>query len=268
MCRIVAQVSISPSSPTALLVEDPYCLLKQSNAQPNRLQEDGWGISWYENGESQSLHSAHPLFQEEERLTQLNRKIRSQIVIAHIRAASNPLALPLERIIRLENTQPFVHPPWIFAHNGTIYPAAKLKAELGGGLAPLKGNNDSELLFALLLRHWNRSFGSMPRAIKGILGDLRRLDPDSFSALNFAASDGKRLYAYCFWNPKRLEEGKRSLGLGTQPFFQMSYFVTPERIVVASEPTSQENHWQWLQRGALLVAWRDQKKLQYEISFP
>lgn len=268
MCRIVAQISGGKRGLRELLVTDSYSLLKLSCAKTGHFQEDGWGIGWYENGRPESVHSTAPIFDEKERVEKIAREVSTHLFIAHIRAASNPLALPWEWIHRLENTQPFIRPPWTFAHNGTLYPMAKLRAELGGGLAPLKGNNDSELLFALLLRHWNRSFGSMPRAIKGILGDLRRLDPDSFSAINFAASDGEKLYAYCLWNPKRLEEGRRSLGLGTQSFFQMSYCVTQKRIIVASEPATQETCWQPLQRGALLVAWRDQEKLRYEISFP
>lgn len=265
MCRIVAQFSLKPTNGLNPLVKDPYSLLRQSDAQSRGLQKDGWGLTWYSNGRPQSVHSTAPIFQEKARFQKVAREIHSSIFIAHIRAASNPLALPWERILRLENTQPFIRPPWTFAHNGTVYIVPELKTLLPGINSLLKGDNDSELLFLLLLYHWKRSFGSMSYAIRSMTETLFRLHPNPFSAINFLASDGERLYAYCQWNPKRNDrEERRSLAFGAQPFFQMNYQIQKDKILVASEPTHREPGWQLLRQGELLVVDREDSKLRYQ----
>jgi predicted glutamine amidotransferase len=262
MCRILAQFSIQPTHGQTPLIDDPYSLFKQSNAKLARLQQDGWGITWYQHNRPNSVHSVSPFFQEQARVKQIAKEMRSNIFIAHIRAASNPLALPREKIVRLENTQPFVRPPWTFAHNGTLYPVSPLRAELGGAIAPLQGNNDSELLFALLLRQYQRSYTSMVCAIRAVVKQLKRFATHPFSSLNFVASDGTKLYAFCLWDPKRTDDERRSLCLGTQHFFQMSYHVSPTKVLVASEPTHSGPAWQVLPNGTLLTVEAKEEKLQ------
>src|SRR3989338_5020158 len=70
-----------------------------------------------------------------------------------------------------------------------------------------------------------------------------------FVGLNFIASDGKSLAAHCLY------EGNKSKSLCGQgrPFFEMCYNVSPDELIVASEPLDRKRVWKRLKRGQILV---------------
>jgi len=61
--------------------------------------------------------------------------------------------LPREKLIGLENTQPFTYKNLIFAHSGLIK-ALEARKKLGKYDDLIKRVNDSEVYFALLIKHW------------------------------------------------------------------------------------------------------------------
>ena len=81
------------------------------------------------------------------------KKSAAKVVIAHIRAASNPLKLPMKKLIAKEHSQPFGWLQFSFAHNGVLNIAAPAREKLLGPFrSRLKGNNDSEIYFWLLMK--------------------------------------------------------------------------------------------------------------------
>ena len=275
MCRILAQLSAKPQTAEPHLTQAPWSLLAQSQAKQNRLQEDGWGIAWYAREKPQCVRSTSALFRQARRFSQAARQAVSHCLIAHARAASNPRGLPKERLLRLENTQPFVQREWIFAHNGTLHLPQEVLSKLGGKALRLQGENDSEVLFQLFLRMAARSYGGGVYAVHQMVESLQqiwRVRGQHYPRLhwiatgvNFVATDGRVLLVFCYWHPKAIDLlESRSLGLGTQAFFQMSYQFQKGRLVIASEPTDQ-SAWHWIPQGHLLVAKIHRGSLDYHI---
>ncbi len=48
MCRLFGQLTASDTPAHEWLLDSDRSLLHQSNASPQRLQADGWGVAWYE----------------------------------------------------------------------------------------------------------------------------------------------------------------------------------------------------------------------------
>ena len=53
----------------------------------------------------------------------------------------------------MAHTQPFSFGRWLFAHNGTLFIPREVREALGPLGRPIKGNNDSEVLFYWLMKH-------------------------------------------------------------------------------------------------------------------
>jgi len=131
---------------------------------------------------------------------------RSRVVLAHVRDASvGPVAE--------ENTHPFVHGRWVFAHNGTVAQylrSDRVRADLEAEIDPqfraaLRGETDSERCFFLVLTRLaartrldqatllevEEAFIEATRTIQR-LADAPSVKP---SSLNFLLSDGRLLAA-------------------------------------------------------------------------
>jgi glutamine amidotransferase len=81
-------------------------------------------------------------------------RIYSRAVIAHVRRAT--VAAP-----SLENTHPFVHGRWLFAHNGTVRNFDQVRERLLPALddlhrSEIRGTTDSGHVFRYLLTLWER----------------------------------------------------------------------------------------------------------------
>jgi glutamine amidotransferase len=108
----------------------------------------GWGVGFYQGGEI--LLKRRPIDDRAElRLTDMTKDIRTDTLIAHVRAAT-------VGTLRTENTHPFRYRQWLFAHTGTIEGFSTLRGRLGDSLPQfllrdVRGDTDSELLFHLFL---------------------------------------------------------------------------------------------------------------------
>src|SRR5579859_2815243 len=123
MCRLFGMLGspVTPAEPW--LISTDRSLLAQSNANPAMLQPDGWGIAWYPATRSprivRGIGGAYEPG-ERERFIATARRSRGPVVIGHLRHASNPMNLPHVRLIGTENSQPFGHASYLFAHNGSV----------------------------------------------------------------------------------------------------------------------------------------------------
>jgi glutamine amidotransferase len=226
MCRLFGQHAPPDLDRCEALCSDHNALRFQSHRHPH-----GWGIGWYQGRRvvvRRGLLPAHA----DQAFVEAARAARSRIVVAHVRDASvGPVAE--------ENTHPFVHGRWLFAHNGTVARyrrSARLRAALEAEIDPplraaLRGETDSErcfLIFLSRLRAHGRLEGATLDEVRAALADttatlVRLADPGAErpSSLNFLVSDG-RLLAAC----RRGRDLHVAAGLGPE-----------HALVVASEPS-------------------------------
>jgi glutamine amidotransferase len=225
MCRLFGQHSHPGLDRCEPLCSAENALRFQSHKHPH-----GWGIGWYERGAVKVRRGLLPAHADGGFL-RAALAARSGIVVAHVRDASvGPVAA--------ENTHPFAHGRWLFAHNGTVARYRKLRrvrAAIEGEIdhdlrAHLAGDTDSERCFYLFLTRL-RAHARLDRAtveavrralaettaIVSRIADARSVPP---SSLNFLVSDG-RILAAC--------RRGRTLQLGTDA-------GPPHAFVVASEP--------------------------------
>ncbi len=260
MCRLLAMISSKPASLYFHLVEAECSLLKQAKAGK---QSDGWGIGYYLNGKPFIVKSPGAAYEEEDLFKNAAREIKSNIIIAHVRKASNPRGLPREKLIGMENTQPFNYSLYLFAHNGTVR-ALKVFDRLESYKSIVKGVNDSEIYFALLIKEWEET-GDPIEALKAVEEELWKVaegPKNPFSSLNAVFSDGERIYAV---NRYVEGHGRKSLCYGDSEIFRMCYMYTGDRLVVSSERTC-DGPWSPLSDGHVLVAEACGDRVEYRIT--
>jgi predicted glutamine amidotransferase len=250
MCRLFGMLALEDSSARDYLVTHPCSLLKQGNADPKRLQKDGWGVARFSDS-GWGLHtSTGAVFREAEDFKRVVGSSRGRVVIAHLRKASNPLKIQNELLIAPENCQPYFSDGWCFAHNGQLNDPKGVMTGLGEYANKLRGRNDSEVLFWLFVKCIKEEKDPV-KAIKKIERNLEKLSSGKpFTAINFIASDGKVLYAYC----KFSKQTKKSVCLGVQGYYQMSYRKVRDKLVVMSERSNTKTGWKDFENGQLLVA--------------
>lgn len=179
MCRMAGYVGTG-SKLRALVDGSPHGLERQSWA-PREMQgavvnADGWGCAWYLRGELEPCvyRSSLPIWADANRFG-LGRTISSSCLMAAVRSATDPLSHALA------NTQPFVHGPLCFLHNGYVKPfresiQRRLRRSLGDeAYACVRGETDSEHYFALVVDEWLRAEPGERRAAVALEGATRRL---------------------------------------------------------------------------------------------
>ncbi len=262
MCRLFAQLSLEPRDGREWLVDAPCSLLGQSSHK-GREQKDGWGVGWFEGSRARVVKSPRAIYMGKEpaAFRAAARRAKSTVVIAHIRAASNPRGLPPARLKGALNTQPFSDGRWIFAHNGTLSIPDEVQARLGPWRRKVKGTNDSEVFFWQFRKHLQAE-GSPAKALRRCVEEIWELWPECrarhadkrapYLGLNVVASDGRTLVALCHY-PLR---GRKLTALCTprQRWGTMSLRQEDGRLVVASEPMD-DGDWSRFKDPEILEAW-------------
>jgi len=260
MCRLFGMISNAPTNAAKYLVDVECSMLVQSRIDPDRLQRDGWGIGYYAHDLPSVVKSEKPVHSEAERYRSVSLAASSRIVISHIRAASNPRGLPRERLISPENSQPFQHGRFLFAHNGTVNLPDEVAELLGDYKAMVKGINDSEIYFWFLVKELEagRNISAALLDFEDTLRDLwdkcSSRHPDKkrpYVGLNVIFSDGRRLYAYCRYAKE--DERSTSICIRDRPVFQMCY-LPGIPLVIASEALTRNDGWLPIKNGQLLRA--------------
>jgi predicted glutamine amidotransferase len=200
MCRLFGQHAPPDLDRCQALCRDHNALRFQSHRHPH-----GWGIGWYERAQvvvRRGLLPAHA----DDAFVEAATAARSRVVVAHIRDAS------VGPVVE-ENTHPFVHGRWLFAHNGTVAryrrsdPVRRaIEAEIDPAFRrQLRGQTDSERCFYLFLTRLSArarldraTLVEVEEAVTEITHILQRLadSPRSTpSSLNFLVTDGRLLAA-------------------------------------------------------------------------
>jgi len=281
MCRLFGSLSAGEIDFESHLISSKTSLLAQSDANPKRLQGDGWGIGQLAPfGRPSIVISTEPIYQEKRRFAEEVGRVTGNTVIAHIRRASNPRGLARSAIIRPPNQQPFSYKKWLFAHNGTVRIPNEVLPMAGRHRRLMKGNNDSEVFFRLLMNSIEKTgsvrdgvsqtVDSLWKAWKEAPAEVRKKQELPYVGLNFILSDGERLYSLCKydgWKPAT-DDNWLSHPRPPRPLFEMCYRVEPDGngIAVASEITQPGGKWMPLKDGSLLEARLDRGLMQFSVA--
>lgn len=177
----------SPIIIDQLLYQPKNSLVNQSiNAKEleEPLNGDGFGIGWYVpdvNFEPVTFVSVHPAWSNRN-LRNLAPKIKSECFIAHVRAAS-------VGEVSESNCHPFQYSNLLMMHNGGVENFSNIKRKLREPLTDelynwIKGQTDSEHIFAYLLNTLFRNFDSVTpdtvaQSFEQTFKDLKKLMMDS-----------------------------------------------------------------------------------------
>ena len=265
MCRMLGIIGVKLVTPLKHLIDAECSLLRQ--AELGR-QGDGWGIGYYLHGSPRLFRSEKPVYSEPDLYRRVAASISSKIIIAHVRKASNPRGLPRDKLIGIENSQPFKYHNRLFAHNGVIRAVDEVMEFLGEYRSIIMGNNDSEVYFALLMRGWDLE-GEVCRALRWVeetffmvMKSSKKNHRNPFTSLNAIFSDGERLYAY-----NRYLEGSnlKSVCYKDSPYYTLTFLDQGDVLIVASEKLWRDEGWMSLGNGDLLTAWIDGEEVKYDV---
>lgn len=235
MCRLLGIVTRERQDFRRCLQDAPRSL-----ETLGREHGDGWGIAVHEATAGWTVTKRATAAGEDPAFEAAASQAHGSLLVAHVRQRT------VGRVSQ-DNTHPFRRADWVFAHNGTIERVADLRATLDeAALAAVRGETDSELLFAFLMAR----LSSHPSAegsrlvadmvIARAVEDLANIP--ALGTATFLLSDGAVLYAYCQGRPISLLE--RRTGART------------DAILVASEQITPDEPWNAIAEGSLLVVWR------------
>jgi predicted glutamine amidotransferase len=237
MCRLLAIVSSKPRSFGRCLREAPRSL-----AALGREHADGWGIAVHQPAGGWSIAKRAGGADGDPEYEAAAAQARGSLLLAHVRRRT-------VGGLSLQNTHPFRHGDWVFAHNGTIDRLGELRDAIGdGGVTRIVGETDSEVLFAFLLSR----LGSLPGGLQArsrfitemvlarAVEDLASID--GLGTATFILSDAGALYAYRHGRPLFLLERRVE--------------DQTDAILVASEPVTDDEPWTPVGEGTLIAIWR------------
>ncbi len=265
MCRLYGFAANQPTRLECSLVEAQNALLQQSRLdRRGRANPDGWGIAHYESGIPRVERRTRAAYQDLE-FSAAAQRIKAESVIAHVRAATIGGIVP-------QNTHPFTHGPWTFAHNGTVTGfehvgpllLAQTPAEI---LTRRRGTTDSEVVFLWLLGRLSR-FGLDPNrpagdvtAIVEMLGEaipLLAAMPETAGAgepakLNLMLTDGQHLVASRWGNTLWWTERDGVTDCSVCSLRHADPVPGYRAVVIASEPITSEA-WHEVPEGSIVAA--------------
>ncbi|WP_417669659.1 class II glutamine amidotransferase [Roseibium sp.] len=196
MCRLYAMRANEPTRVECSLVRAQNALMEQSRGDREGLVHGhGWGVADYPDGmplvEKQTWAAFHG-----EHFAKKAARVYAKAAVAHVRRAT--VGEP-----SIENTHPFSHGRWIFAHNGTLpnFPAVRdLMIEEIDELhrTEIRGTTDSEHVFRYLLSLWSRHpegdmLDILEKGLARIVHWCREVDPAAKIGLNVVLTDGEHM---------------------------------------------------------------------------
>ncbi len=260
MCRLYGFLATEPTRLECSLVEAQNALQVQSDRDLRGVRNaDGWGIAEWHDARPRIKKSTDPAFADAH-FASIASAISSDAVIAHVRAAT-------VGSVTMENTHPFAHGPWAFAHNGTIETFQHVATHLDiGPYGPAGGETDSELAFLWILNRM-KEHGLSPDEPATVLSSIVDLLADSVlelvrislaagagskPTLNFLLSDGKHLVATrwgntLYWTHRRGITDCAVCGTSHCPKAEPDY----RAVVIASEPITSEA-WSEVPEGSVI----------------
>jgi glutamine amidotransferase len=271
MCRLLAYKGTSIAV-DELLYKPKNSLINQSvNAKEleEPLNGDGFGIGWYAqeiNHEPATFVSLNPAWSNRN-LRNLAPKIKTECLIAHVRAAS-------VGDVSESNCHPFQYKSLLMAHNGGVENFSRIKRDLRSGLTDelynwIKGQTDSEHIFAFLVsrvltKHNNSTTTeSIIEAFEHTFNTLKELmekhDIKEEAYLNMVVTNGQFLVATRYvTNPNEdpltlyHSEGARYVVEDG-----ITHMMAPEdddqAVLVVSEKLTDDAHWTMIPKNHFVI---------------
>ena len=249
MCRLYGFMANEPTKVECSLVHAQNALMEQSRMdQAGLVHGHGWGVAEHPDGvpfvEKQVWAAYHG-----EHFKKTAARVYAKNVIAHVRRATVGPA-------SIENTHPFVHGVWLFAHNGTVPNFDQVRERLLVELDTLHrteigGSTDSEHVFRYLMTLWEHEperplMETLRTGVEHIIAWCREIDPDRAISLNLLWTDGRQLVGSrlnrTLWYLER--DGIVPCEICGEPHVHHDPKQHYRAVEIASEPITHEN---WLQ---------------------
>lgn len=249
MCRLYGFMANEPTKVECSLVHAQNALMEQSRLdREGHTHGHGWGVAEHPDGvpfvEKQAWAAYHG-----EHFKKTAARIYARSVIAHVRRAT--VGPP-----SIENTHPFVHGVWLFAHNGTVPNFDQVRERLLAELDPLhrteiSGSTDSEHLFRYLLTLWEHEperplVETLRMGLAQVVAWCQEIDPDQKIALNVLWTNGQQMVGSrlnrTLWYLER--DGIVPCEICGQPHVHHNSKQHYRAVEIASEPITHET---WLQ---------------------
>jgi len=249
MCRLYGFRANEPTRVECSLVHAQNALMAQSRGDREGLVHGhGWGIAEHPDGvplvEKQAWAAHHG-----EHFSKRAARVYARTVIAHVRRATIGPAT-------IENTHPFVHGRWLFAHNGTLTNFDAVRMRLVEALDPLQrneihGDTDSEHIFRYLLSNRERAperplIETLRHGLNEIIAWCREADPEARIGLNVLFTDGEQFVGSRFGRTLWFLERDAILPCEVcgRPHVQHEPKQAYRAVEIASEPITSEG---WLE---------------------
>jgi glutamine amidotransferase len=244
MCRHAAY--LGPAISLSRFLEDPDHSLVTQAYKPREmltatLNADGFGIGWQlADGSFGTYTNPMPVWSDVN-LAHIGRALVSPLWLGNVRSATP--GLPVNQA----NTHPFLVEGRLFSHNGFIHgfadgPRARLRAHLEARHdAPIRGNTDSEYLFAALRQELDGA-NDGETALRRLFDRVEDWLGGVHGLFNFLLADGEAVYASRF----AVRHEAPSLYVGSDPMFAGGWLV-------ASEPFTDDTSWQPVPDDHLVV---------------
>jgi glutamine amidotransferase len=245
MCRLFG-MSSGPerAKATFWLLEAPDSLSAQSHREP-----DGTGLGSYDERDRPRVSKQPIAAYGDADFAISAHELVSRTFIAHIRFASTAA-------LELRNTHPFEQDARLFAHNGVVEDLAALDAHLGDARRLVKGETDSERLFALITSEIAARAGDVEEGIAVACDWVARNLP--LLAINFVLTTADRLWALRYPDTHELYVLEREPGSRLEHASSLGTRVSSEHgaarplVVIASERMDDDPAWRLLAPGELL----------------
>ncbi len=248
MCRLYAMHANEPTRVECSLVKAQNALMLQSKGDSEGLMHGhGWGVADYPDGVPIVEKQTWAAF-DGEHFSKKASHVYAKTVIAHVRRAT--VGPP-----SIENTHPFVHGRWIFAHNGTVPHFEKVRDKMIEEIDPLHrteilGATDSEHIFRYLLslsmRHPETDLmKTVRKGLTQIVTWAQEIDPAATVGLNIVLTDGDRMVGSrmnrTLWFLERDETF--TCPICSKPHTHHSAQTDYHALEIASEPITDEAGW-------------------------
>jgi glutamine amidotransferase len=235
VCRWLAY-SGSPIRLEELLVKRDRSLIDQSlhsRQGATTTNGDGFGVGWYQDGETPRLYrSTHPAWNDRN-LRELAAGISSPLFFAHIRASTGTA-------IQETNTHPFRYGRRLWMHNGLIREFPRVRRELALAVddslfSSIEGTTDSETMFFLALTFGleDDPVGAVERMVGHVEATGRRHGVEHPIQMTVATTDGETIWAFRYSS----EGDSRSLYFSTRMDALRALYPESEELATLSDET-------------------------------
>lgn len=267
MCRLFGFVANAPTRIECSLVYSINSLVAQSaHDELGSQNEHGWGIADYRDGDGSMPHLEKRAWAAYlgEQYRKAAARVYAKIAIAHVRHAT--VGAP-----EYNNTHPFTHGPWTFAHNGTVPNFDLVRDVLLNDISPqhrdeIHGTTDSEHIFRYLLSLYEREperplVDILRHGLWRVVQICQDIDAEAAIGLNVLWSDGRQLVGArlgrTLWYLER--DGVHICPICGDRHVQHKYEHGYRAVEIASEPISDDVNWLEVPNGTLYAVEPDMR---------